>query len=240
MPRIPKGALRRVQLLFEDDQLLVLNKPPGLAVHGGAGGRTSGRSLIEVVRAAYTEPVDVQLAHRLDRSTSGVLLLTKERRCHQRVVDRWDAVQKDYLAIVAGSYRGPPTLDAPLKQRDGPKKAARTEVELLGELKELSPQASLLSVRLGTGRMHQIRRHLADAGYPILMDDKHGDFAKNRAFVAAVRARGQKRPKELFLHAWRLRLPHPETGAALSFTAPPPPVWGSLLQLAQLDPALLA
>ena len=213
---------REFPVIHEDPDLIVLDKPAGIAVHGGSG---VSYGVIEALRAARPRARFLELAHRLDRDTSGLLMIAKKRAAlvelHRML--RAGQVDKLYLAMVKGV---PPKKDFELRaslhkqvtakgerrvsvREDG--MAAITKVKLL----KASNEYSLLEVRLLTGRTHQIRVHLAHAGHPVLGDAKYGDFELNRALARQGR-------KRLCLHAWRLALRHPSTGERLEFEAPIP------------------
>jgi 23S rRNA pseudouridine955/2504/2580 synthase len=208
-------------IVFEDAALLVVDKPSGVAVHGGSG---VSFGVIESLRAARPQAKLLELAHRLDRDTSGLLIVAKKRTAlvelHRML--REGQVEKIYRVVTAGTYRGPGEIRESLhkyvtasgERRVAVKEggmAAATRVKLL----KSAPGFSLLEVRLLTGRTHQIRVHLAHAGHPVLGDDKYGDFALNRELVKA----GVKR---LFLHAALLAFDHPVTGEALRLKSPLP------------------
>ncbi len=207
-------------ILHEDDRLLVLNKPSGMAVHGGSG---LSYGVIEGLRALRPEARYLELVHRLDRETSGCLLIAK-RRSALRVLHallRENRIDKRYLALVRDRWaEGPRTVDAPLRKnvlRSGERivrvdpagKPSRSRFRPLavGEL------ASLLEVRLETGRTHQIRVHAAHVGHPIAGDEKYGDPVFDR------RLREETGLNRLFLHARTLRIPFPD-GPPLTVTAP--------------------
>ena len=209
-------------IVFEDAALLVVDKPSGVAVHGGSG---VSFGVIESLRAARPQAKLLELAHRLDRDTSGLLIVAKKRTAlvelHRML--REGQVEKIYLVVTAGTYRGPGEIRESLhkyvtasgERRVAVKEggmAAATRVKLL----KSAPGFSLLEVRLLTGRTHQIRVHLAHAGHPVLGDDKYGDFALNRELVKT----GVKR---LFLHAASLAFDHPVTGETLRLQSPLPP-----------------
>ena len=214
-PRLP------LAVLFEDEALLAIDKPAGIAVHGGSG---IAHGVIESLRAMRPEAKFLELVHRLDRETSGVLLLAKKRAAltelHRMLRDR--EVDKRYLAGVAGRFRNErQRVRLALAQRrtqagkhvsvseEG--QSAETIVRRIARGEEFS----LLEAQLLTGRTHQIRVHLAHLGHPVLGDEKYGDFALNRE----LRKLGLKR---MFLHAARVTLRHPVTGMALEIAAPLP------------------
>lgn len=189
-------------VLYEDEGIIVVNKPAGMPVHGGSGVRAG---LIEHMRQLRPSARQLALVHRLDRDTSGCLVLAKKRRALLSLSQQWAEreVEKHYLVIVLGQWqRGRCVLDAPLLRRNnkvdkGPHvvvhpngKPAFSEVKPL----KIGENASLLAVRLLTGRTHQIRVHCADAGHPILGDVRYGDWQANHWLA--------KQPyQRLFLHA---------------------------------------
>jgi 23S rRNA pseudouridine955/2504/2580 synthase len=191
-------------------------------VHGGSG---VSFGVIESLRAARPQAKLLELAHRLDRDTSGLLIVAKKRTAlvdlHRML--REGQVEKVYLVVAAGRYRGPGEIRESLhkyvtasgERRVAVKEggmAAATRVKML----KSAPGFSLLEVRLLTGRTHQIRVHLAHAGHPVLGDDKYGDFALNRELAKT----GVER---LFLHAASLAFEHPVTGETLRLKSPLPP-----------------
>ena len=218
----PKLKPLRLPVVFEDEALVVIDKPSGIAVHGGSG---LSYGVIESLRAERPQAKFLELAHRLDRDTSGLLVIAKKRSAlvelHRML--REGEVDKRYLAVVKGSWTRKETeLREALHKYVNAKGERRVSVkeggmEAATRVKPLKTSAtsSLLELRLMTGRTHQIRVHLAHAGHPVLGDDKYGDFDLNHAMAKA----GVKR---LFLHAARLALRHPLTGAALAFGAPVP------------------
>ncbi|MBI4755126.1 MAG: RluA family pseudouridine synthase [Betaproteobacteria bacterium] len=217
-----KAPGRSFPVLFEDDHLLVIDKPAGVAVHGGSG---VSFGVIEQLRTARPEERFLELAHRLDRETSGVLVLAKTRRAllslHGQL--REGGAHKSYLALVQGRWTSP-QRDVRLPLHKYVSESGERRVVVAAEGKESRSMvrllarwssASLVEVELMTGRTHQIRVHLAHLGYPIRGDDKYGDFAWNRQ----LQREGLKR---MFLHAARMRLRHPVTGAMLEVKAPLP------------------
>lgn len=205
--------------LYEDQDILVLNKPGGLAVHGGSG---IGTGLIEGLRELRSDLPMIELAHRLDRDTSGCLLLAKNRPAllalHEML--RAGRIEKHYLALVKGRWRGGSrTVNARLmrdrvrggKRLVGVSDEGRDAASLFGPKRRYGP-ATLVDIRLDTGRTHQARVHAAHIGHPIAGDEKYGDWEFNRE----LRDLGLRR---LFLHAARLRFAHPATGAKIEVTA---------------------
>jgi 23S rRNA pseudouridine955/2504/2580 synthase len=221
---VPPVAL---PILYEDDALVAIDKPPGLAVHGGSG---VSFGLIERLRAARPNARFLELAHRLDRDTSGVLLIAKKRAAllalHATL--REGRADKRYLVLVKGRWRDAKrNVELPLAKfvtRGGERhvrvedggRVARTVFYRKQVWPDASPPVSLLEAELATGRTHQIRVHLTHLGFPLAGDDKYGDFAWNRALARL----GLKR---MFLHAWRLSLPHPIEPRVLSLESPLPP-----------------
>jgi 23S rRNA pseudouridine955/2504/2580 synthase len=218
----PASILERLRraVLFEDARLLILNKPAGLAVHGGSG---IGHGVIEALRVLRPEEKGLELVHRLDRETSGCLALAK-RRSALRVLHklfREGRVDKRYLALLAGRWSGD-KADVSLALRKNtlrsgervvrPDKGGKPALTRFRVLRRF-PEATLVEARLETGRTHQIRVHTASLGTPILGDDKYGDPQANR------RARDQGLSR-LFLHAESLALTWPGEERALRVRAP--------------------
>jgi 23S rRNA pseudouridine955/2504/2580 synthase len=202
-------------VIYEDAALLVIDKPAGVAVHGGSG---VSYGVIESLRAARPQAKLLELAHRLDRDTSGLLIVAKKRSAlvelHRLL--REGAVEKVYVAVVKGVLKKPLEIREPLHKYVSATGERRVSVgaggrEAVTRVKPLkaSGHYSVLEVRLLTGRTHQIRVHLAHAGHPVLGDDKYGDFPLNRA-VAKLGVR------RLLLHARRLGFAHPVTGEGIS------------------------
>ena len=221
-------------ILYEDEHLLVVDKPAGLAAHGGSG---IAFGLIEQMRASRPNQPFLELAHRLDRETSGLLLLAKSRRALVRLhaALRDGEVDKRYLALVAGDWRNDRQhvklalhkfVTAGGERRvnvDDEGQAAHTvfnRVERFGRF-------TLLEAELHTGRTHQIRVHLAHLGFPILGDDKYGDFDLNKRM-----ARGElgARFDRMFLHAARIAFTHPVSGEPLAIEAPLPAACDDLIR----------
>jgi 23S rRNA pseudouridine955/2504/2580 synthase len=228
-----RGELRRFEprLLHEDEALLVLDKPAGVAVHGGSG---VSLGVIEQLRALRPELRFLELVHRLDRDTSGVLLLAKKRSAlldlHRQL--REGAVRKFYLALVRGRWtQRKRSVALPLSKRvlaSGERRVGVDEREgqpalTVFRLVRAAAPHSLVEAELKTGRTHQIRVHLAHLGHPILGDDKYGDFALNKALAK----QGLKR---LFLHASRTVIAHPASGRERVFESALPQELEAFLQ----------
>jgi len=212
----------RMPVIFEDESLLALDKPAGLAVHGGSG---VAHGAIESLRSMRPEARFLELVHRLDRETSGVLLIAKKRSAltalHAMLRDR--AVDKRYVAGVKGRFRNElQRVRLALARRSTSAGEKRMGVAEDGQEAETvlrrlarSEEFSLLEAQLLTGRTHQIRVHLAHLGHPVLGDDKYGDFELNRR----LRKEGLRR---MFLHAARMSIAHPLNGEPLVLEAPLP------------------
>lgn len=234
----PKVPARQFPVVFEDDALLAIDKPAGVAVHGGSG-VSSG--VIEQLRQARPQARLLELVHRLDRETSGLLLVAKKRSALRVLQDQFREREtgKTYLTLVKGVWpERLKVLDQPLRKYllpDGERRVkvvakddpeGMRSVSLVRVIQHVPAQSglppiyaegmTLLEVTIKTGRTHQIRVHLANAGFPIVGDDKYGDFELNRAMAKV----GLKR---MFLHAWRLRIAHPVSGQSLELHAELPP-----------------
>ena len=221
---------REFPVVFEDDAFLAIHKPAGVAVHGGSG---VSFGVIEQMRQARPQARLLELVHRLDRETSGLLLIAKKKSALKALQDQFREREtgKTYLALVKGVWPARlKVLDQPLHKYllpDGERRVRVTGKDDPDGMKSVSlvkvvqsvpaPSGldaaytqgfSLLEVTIKTGRTHQIRVHLASAGHPIVGDDKYGDFELNRQLARL----GFKR---MFLHAWRLKLTHPVSGQAL-------------------------
>ncbi|MDR0876849.1 MAG: RluA family pseudouridine synthase [Treponema sp.] len=222
-----KTHLKRITVLFENESCLVLNKPAGLAVQGGEG---VGVSLDSILTAEYfPRPL---LVHRLDRDTSGVILTAKTKedaaRFSRLFAERASAfaepgILKQYLAVCSGApaaETGVITLDLAIR---GSKKKSETGFRCV----KRSGDFSVLELELGSGRMHQIRRHLALTGTPVLGDDKYGNFALNRELRKKFGLR------RLLLHASRLFISEALTGfpGGLDVTAPLPDYFENFLDV---------
>jgi 23S rRNA pseudouridine955/2504/2580 synthase len=216
--KAPKAKPVEFPVAFEDAAILVVDKPSGVAVHGGSG---VSYGVIESLRAARPQAKVLELAHRLDRDTSGLLILAKKRSAlvelHRML--REGEVRKIYLAVVKGAFARKTAelreslhkyVTASGERRVSVNEAGMAAVTRVRRLKA-SARFSVLEVELLTGRTHQIRVHLAHAGHPIVGDDKYGDFALNR-----------ETKTRLLLHAARLSFRHPLSGEAIKLEAPLP------------------
>jgi 23S rRNA pseudouridine1911/1915/1917 synthase len=220
-----------VPLLYEDEHLLVLDKPAGLVVHPGAGARTGtlAGQLLTLLAAGGPDPERPGVVHRLDRDTSGLLVVARSEEAHAALQDaiRKREVERRYLALVRGhprSHSG--RIDAPMgrDRRDPTRRSLDTEEPRAAvthfEVLETLPQHALLDVRLETGRTHQIRVHLAAIDLPVAGDSQYG----------VKRDLGLERQ---FLHAYRLRFAHPVTGEEIDVESPLPPDLESALERAR-------
>ena len=226
---------RDFAVLFEDDWLIAIDKPAGVAVHGGSG---VSFGVIEQLRMARPQAKFLELVHRLDRDTSGILLIAKRRSALTHLQDQFREREtgKTYLALVSGQWpANKKVLDKPLFKylldakvgaagagerrvkvvsRDDPN--GMPSVTLVKVRATLATGFTLLEVTIKTGRTHQIRVHLASEGFPIAGDDKYGDFELNKRLMRAGRLPALKR---MFLHAWRLQFTHPQSGERVELLA---------------------
>lgn len=223
---VDEAAKQRVDLpiIYEDEAMLVIDKPEGIAVHGGSG---VSFGVIEALRRQRPQAKFLELAHRLDRETSGVLLVGKKRLAltalHDMFREHGAGADKRYLVLVKGRWmNNTQHVKLPLHKyltEGGERrvsvnpegKASHTIFRLLARW----PEMSLLEAQLKTGRTHQIRVHLAHLGFPILGDEKYGEFALNKN----LKRDGLKR---MALHAWRMAFRHPLTAVPLECIAPVP------------------
>lgn len=223
---VDEAAKQRVDLpiIYEDDAMLVIDKPEGIAVHGGSG---VSFGVIEALRRQRPLAKFLELAHRLDRETSGILLVGKKRLAltalHDMFREHGAGADKRYLVLVKGRWmNNTQHVKLPLYKYlteggerrvmvrdDG--KASHTVFRLLARWHGMS----LLEAQLKTGRTHQIRVHLSHLGFPILGDEKYGDFTLNKA----LKRDGLKR---MALHAWRMAFKHPLSAESLEIVAPMP------------------
>jgi 23S rRNA pseudouridine955/2504/2580 synthase len=222
--RLPDALRREVRaaILYEDERVVALDKPSGLAAHGGSG---LSFGAIEALRADRPG-AELDLAHRLDRDTSGVLVVAKDRVSLRllHALLREGAVSKSYLALLEGRWQlGRKLIDAPLKTnlRQGGERVVKVHVEgkaassTFRPLDHFGRRATLVEVEIHTGRTHQIRVHAAYAGHPVAGDEKYGDKEFNKVMKAAGLHR-------MFLHAHRMEFIWPDTGGKCRIEAPLP------------------
>ena len=223
LPKLEPGGLRWLEqrIVYEDARLLVLDKPAGLAVHGGSG---VALGCIEALRSLRPELKGMELAHRLDRATSGCLLVAKRRSALRSIhaLLREGRVEKRYFALLKGAWpEGKTRVEVPLvtTHREG---EARVKVGRAGKLAtsefwllDRSREASFVEISIGTGRTHQIRVQAAHTGHPVAGDDRYGD----REFNARLERHGLRR---MFLHAHSVAFTWPDTGAELAVSVPLP------------------
>jgi len=235
------GAAKNLPVLFEDEQLLVINKPAGVAVHGGSG---ISFGVIEQLRMARPQADFLELVHRLDRETSGILLVAKKRSALKNLQNQFRerSTGKTYLGMVAARWPlNRKVLDKPLQkflvggagdtEGEGERRVrvvapdhpdampSLTLVKVRAASRDLAPGVrpySLLEITIKTGRTHQIRVHLAAEGMPLIGDDKYGDFEHNKALARGAEGIPLKR---MFLHAWRLQCRHPVSNAPMHLEA---------------------
>ena len=226
----PAASILEKTVIFEDDALLVIDKPAGFAVHGGSG---VSRGVIEQLRLERPKAKFLELVHRLDRETSGVLMLAKKRAAlvalHEAI--RNNQTDKRYVMLVAGDWtEKKKRVKLDLQKYVLPNGERRINVvtdkskdkygeaqvsETIFYLKQNFPGFSLLEAQLVTGRTHQLRVQLAHLGFPIAGDDKYGDFALNKSLA-------KKGLKRMFLHSAETNLRHPVSGEKLKLIAPLP------------------
>jgi len=231
-------AAADIPVLFEDDHLLVVNKPSGMAVHGGSG---STFGLIECIRALRAEThQDLELVHRIDRETSGILIISKKRSALRKLQEQLRARswKKYYKTLVLGYW--PESLkqvDLPLLKTQAGEKEARvfvdptgdqacTKIKIIQKFKSDYSVFTLIQAQILTGRTHQIRVHTSANKFPIAGDDRYGNFEMNKQLAR----HGLKR---MFLHAARLQLVHPATNETIVLEAPLAPELDSFLKSLQ-------
>ncbi len=248
-PDANPAPAREFPVLFEDEVMLVINKPAGVAVHGGSG---VSFGVIEQLRRARPTARFLELVHRLDKETSGVLVIAKKRSALTTLQDvfRHRQAHKTYYALVSGAWPDrkkvvdvalhkflTPEGERRVKAVAGDDDEGRRSISLVHIVKRYAGY-SLLDVTIKTGRTHQIRVHLSHEGHAIVGDDKYGDFALNKALARGGdaplphidRSRlPQGRFERMFLHARYLRLAHPVTGEDVTFEAELPADCSTLL-----------
>jgi 23S rRNA pseudouridine955/2504/2580 synthase len=207
----PRPALTKLDIIYEDNALLVLNKRAGIAVHEG---KTVGKreSVLGILETQYRDRgIKPQLVHRLDKDTSGLLLVAKNPESAKELESCFEtgAVEKEYLCLLVGRLpNNEGKIDFPLPGRGGNPVRALTRYRVVKKFSEVT----LVRAAIETGRLHQIRLHFAKLGYPVVMDDQHGDFGFNKRFRKAY---GLKRQ---FLHAEKLKIK--TDGKSREWTAP--------------------
>ena len=223
---VAQGLLLRLEaaIVYEDKALIILNKPAGIAVHGGSG-LTFG--VIEAFRQMRPDVKELELVHRLDRDTSGLLMIAKKRSMlrHLHEALRGDGIDKRYMALVRGNWAASiKQVRAPLMKsnlRSGERMVEVNEdegkesVTVFKVLRRFGDFATMVEARPITGRTHQIRVHTQYAGHPIAFDDRYGDREFDRQLTEA--GTGLNR---LFLHAAALKFTHPGTGEVMRIEAP--------------------
>jgi len=240
----PSAPPREFPVVFEDDVLLAIDKPAGVAVHGGSG---VSFGVIEQLRRARPEARFLELVHRIDKETSGLLLLAKKRsalvalqeQMRPRAGDK--SVGKTYAALVEGAWpENLKVIDVPLHKYlnasgerrvrtvDDANEDGRRSITLVRVVRRFGDAYSLLDATLKTGRTHQIRVHLAHEGHAIVGDDKYGDRALTRSLAKGEAVPGC-RFERMFLHARRLAFVHPVSGEPMVLEAPLPAAWARLL-----------
>ncbi|MEY8876375.1 MAG: RluA family pseudouridine synthase [Leptothrix sp. (in: b-proteobacteria)] len=236
---------REFPILFEDEHLLAISKPAGVAVHGGSG---VSFGVIEQLRRARPQARFLELVHRLDKETSGILLVAKKRSALTALQEQFRQrdTGKTYAALVIGDWPASlkvidvalhKTLDAQGERRVYPvandHPDGRRSISLVQVVQRISPAQrapgyTLLDVTIKTGRTHQIRVHLQQAGHPIIGDDKYGDFALNKAMARGEAVTGL-RFERMFLHARRLAFDHPASGERIELAADLPAECATLM-----------
>jgi 23S rRNA pseudouridine1911/1915/1917 synthase len=242
----PQAESVALEILYEDDDLLVVVKPAGIVVHPTAstrGGTVMNALLGHAAASGAARAWTPHLVHRLDRGTSGVLAVAKSADVHAALQREQRTAVKDYLAVVWGSPRpGRGTIAArlgrdPLDRRRVVVRESGTPAETsyhcLGRSTGRHRGLSLLRCRLHTGRTHQIRVHLADAGWPIVGDGDYGRPPRRRLEDPVLDRHVRRFPRPA-LHAWQLTLRVPSSGRVMTFEAPPPADIAALLALAGL------
>jgi len=218
----PRPALTKLDIIYEDNALLVLNKPAGIAVHEGKT-VSKKESVLGILETQYRDRgIKPQLVHRLDKDTSGLLLVAKNPESAKELESCFETgeVEKEYLCLLVGRLpNNEGKIDFPLQGRGGNPVRALTRYRVVKKFSEVT----LVRAAIETGRLHQIRLHFAKLGYPVVMDDQHGDFGFNKRFRKAY---GLKRQ---FLHAEILKIQ--TKGKLLEWTVPLATDLGEILRL---------
>lgn len=229
-----------LDIVYEDDAIMVIDKPVGLVVHPGSGNWQG--TLLNALLHHAPQLADVPRAgivHRLDKDTSGLMVVAKTLVAQTALIRQMQArsVKREYLALVWGELDRDYTVNVPIGRH--PTQRVKMAVTESGKeavthirIETRFPYCTLVRCRLETGRTHQIRVHLTHLGFPILGDDKYGDFEINRQ---AARGAFGPRLGRMFLHAFRVRLAHPVRGVPLLIEAPLPPDCAAWLQARDPD-----
>ena len=235
----PPAPPREFPVVFEDEHLLVIDKPAGVAVHGGSG---VSFGVIEQLRQARPTAKFLELVHRLDKETSGLLMVAKKRSALLALQEQFRQREtgKTYAALVIGSWPASrKVIDVPLHKfltADGERRVRTVESDdddgrrsiTLVRIVRSFADFTLLDVTIKTGRTHQIRVHLLHEGHPIAGDEKYGDFALNKALARGEAVPGHRFGR-MFLHARRLRFEHPASAEVIELEAPMPPECTNLI-----------
>jgi 23S rRNA pseudouridine955/2504/2580 synthase len=241
---VPAAPAREFPVVFEDEHLIAIDKPAGVAVHGGSG---VAFGVIEQMRQARPQAKFLELVHRLDKETSGLLLIAKKRSALVALQDQLrvhtgaKVIGKTYSALVLGAWPAKlKVIDVALHKFLTPEgerrvRAVAEDVEAgkrsitLVKVARAFAGFTLLDVTIKTGRTHQIRVHLMHEGHAIAGDEKYGDFALNKALARGDAVPGQRFDR-MFLHARNLRFEHPANGEVIELSAPLPAECAALLQ----------
>jgi 23S rRNA pseudouridine955/2504/2580 synthase len=232
---------REFPVVFEDEHLIAVNKPAGVAVHGGSG---VSFGVIEQLRQARPQAKFLELVHRLDKETSGLLLVAKKRSALTALQDQFRSREtgKTYAALVTGAWpASKKVIDVALHKfltAEGERRVRAVDADhdegrrsiTLVKIARKFADFTLLDVTIKTGRTHQIRVHLQSEGHPIVGDEKYGDFALNKAISKGEAVPGHRFDR-MFLHARRLKFEHPATGEAIELEAPLPAECLALLEV---------
>jgi 23S rRNA pseudouridine955/2504/2580 synthase len=228
---------REFPVVYEDEHLIAVDKPAGVAVHGGSG---VSFGVIEQLRRSRPEAKFLELVHRLDKETSGLLLIAKKRSALTALQDQFRSREtgKTYAALVLGAWpANKKVIDVALHKfltGEGERRVRTTEAEVgrrsitLVRVEHKFKDFTLLDVTIKTGRTHQIRVHLTHEGHPIAGDAKYGDFSVNKALARGDAVPGQRFDR-MFLHARRLRFEHPASGAVIELESALPAECQALL-----------
>lgn len=220
--KINKNSIPKIDIpiIYEDETLLITNKPSGLASHGGSG---ISWGVIEILRNKYSNIKYLELIHRLDKDTSGLLMIAKKRSILTKIHElmRNNEIEKEYITLCIGNWPlNLKDVKLPLLKTTNANNEKFVKVDEKGiyshsifSIEKNYNGFSLIKVQLKTGKTHQIRVHMQQAGYPIACDEKYGNFLYNKK----LKKLGLKR---MFLHAYKLKFKHPKNNLNLEFIAP--------------------